>query len=74
MCPPEDCGGVWGYYDLIKILKNPRHKEHAEMLEWLCIDDPKEFDPEHFNKDEVVFDDPKEQLKEYRERFSSNNI
>ena len=36
-CPPDDCGGVGGYDDLQKIMKNPAHEEHADMLEWLCI-------------------------------------
>lgn len=34
-CPPEDCGGVWGYADLLKILKNRKHPEHKSMKEWL---------------------------------------
>ncbi len=34
-CPPEDCGGVWGYADLQKILKNPKHPEHRRMKGWL---------------------------------------
>ena len=34
-CPPEDCGGVWGYADLLKILKNRKHPEHKNMKEWL---------------------------------------
>lgn len=44
-CPPEDCGGVWGYTDLLKILADPAHPEHEELLEWL---DGK-FDPEAFD-------------------------
>lgn len=45
--PPEDCGGVWGYADLIKIMKNPQHPEHAEYREWLGRDlDPTAFDIE----------------------------
>jgi hypothetical protein len=44
-CPPEDCGGVWGYADLLKIIRNPRHKEHKSMLEWLGGP----FDPESFD-------------------------
>lgn len=59
-CPPEDCGGVWGYEDLIEIIKNPKHKEYKEMKEWLGGD----FDPEAFNCSEVVFDNPASRLKE----------
>jgi hypothetical protein len=32
-CPPEDFGGIWGYYELLQVLKNPKHKEHQEMLD-----------------------------------------
>jgi hypothetical protein len=34
-CPPEDCGGIWGYEHLRAILADPAHPEHAERLEWL---------------------------------------
>ncbi len=34
-CPPEDCGGIWGYRDLLEILADPEHEEHASMTEWL---------------------------------------
>src|ERR1041384_7655282 len=34
-CPPEDCGGVWGYANLLKILKNRKHPEYRTMMEWL---------------------------------------
>jgi hypothetical protein len=34
-CPPEDCGGVGGYQRLVRILANPRHREHADMREWV---------------------------------------
>jgi hypothetical protein len=48
-CPPEDCGGVWGYAEMLEILKHPDHEEYESYLEWLGD----EFDPEHFDKDEV---------------------
>ena len=34
-CPPEDCGGIWGYAELLKTLKKPKHPEYETMKEWL---------------------------------------
>lgn len=49
-CPPEDCGGPWGYDNLLKILRNPKHEEHESMKEWLGRPfDPKAFDLEQAN-------------------------
>jgi hypothetical protein len=33
-CPPEDCGGMPGYYELLAVLANPKHPEHKNMKEW----------------------------------------
>ena len=44
-CPPEDCGGVWGYGELLETLQDPNHPDHEEMLEWVDGD----FDPEAFD-------------------------
>jgi hypothetical protein len=50
-CPPEDCGGVWGYEDMLQIIKDPKHEEHESTLEWLGEDfDPEAFDMEAINK------------------------
>lgn len=68
-CPPEDCGGVWGYADLQKILKNPNHEEHDGMLEWLGLEVPKEFNPNEFNPSEVKFDNPQNRLRLRNKRF-----
>jgi len=48
-CPPEDCGGTWGYMNMVKILKNPDHKEYESYIDWLGGD----FDPEYFDKEEI---------------------
>ncbi len=58
-CPPEDCGGVWGYEDKLNIIKNPNHPEHDEILEWMGTD----FNQEEFDCAGVIFDDPAERLK-----------
>ncbi|UCD79776.1 MAG: plasmid pRiA4b ORF-3 family protein [Desulfobacterales bacterium] len=33
-CPPEDVGGVPGYYDFCEAIKDPNHEEHESFLEW----------------------------------------
>jgi hypothetical protein len=47
--PPEDCGGTWGYHNLLEAISDPEHDDHEEMLEWLG----EGFDPEAFSVDEV---------------------
>ncbi len=50
-CPPEDCGGVWGYAELLEALTDADHPEREEYLEWLGDEfDPEEFDLEAINK------------------------
>lgn len=44
-CPPEDCGGPWGYHDLLTVLTDPTHPQHHELAEWA----PPGFDPTAFN-------------------------
>lgn len=34
-CPPEDCGGIYGYYNLLQTIANPKHPEHEQMKEWI---------------------------------------
>ena len=45
-CPHEDCGGVDGYYEYVKIIKNKNHPEYKEMMQWLGSG---KFDLEYFN-------------------------
>jgi hypothetical protein len=47
--PPEDCGGIPGFYNLIDAVRDPEHPEHDELLEWVGGD----FDPETFSIEEV---------------------
>jgi len=48
-CPPDDCGGIWGYADFLEAVSNPKHPSHDDMIEWFGG----EFDPEHFDPIEV---------------------
>jgi hypothetical protein len=50
-CPPEDCGGPWGYESFLEAISDPKHEDHDEMLEWIGEEfDPEEFDIEAVNK------------------------
>ncbi|QNN23300.1 plasmid pRiA4b ORF-3 family protein [Planctomycetales bacterium ZRK34] len=49
-CPPEDCGGVFGYYHLLEVLADPKHEEYEDLVEWMGDDiDPEVFDIEEIN-------------------------
>lgn len=58
-CPPEDCGGIPGYEDLLMTISDPGDKEYEDTIEWLGDD----FDPEYFDPLDVYFDDPDERRK-----------
>jgi len=66
--PPEDCGGIGGYYDLIEAIKNPKNPSHKDMMEWLGVEKPSDFDPVKFDIRDVKFHDPKKVLARY-EKF-----
>jgi hypothetical protein len=48
-CPPEDCGGIPGYYNLLEAIRDPEHEEHEDMLDWVGGD----YDPQAFSVDDV---------------------
>jgi hypothetical protein len=52
-CPPEDCGGIGGYEDIVKMVADPKFEPEngprEELMEWLGG----EYDPEAFNLGEV---------------------
>ena len=43
-CPPEDSGGVEGFYEKLKILEDKNHPEYKEVSTWLG----KKYNPELF--------------------------
>ena len=50
-CPPDDCGGPWGYEHLLEVLRDPKHEEHDEMREWIGGGfDPRAFDLNEINR------------------------
>ncbi len=47
--PPEDCGGIPGFYNLLEAISDPAHEQYEEAVEWFGDD----FDPEAFSVDEI---------------------
>lgn len=54
-CPPEDCGGIHGYQELLEALLDPAHPDYESMSRWI----PNNWGPEVFSPDRVRFDDPR---------------
>ena len=48
-CPPEDVGGIWGYYRFLEALNDVNHPEHNEYKEWVSG----EFDPDAYDVQKV---------------------
>lgn len=53
-CPPEDCGGPYGFAEFIEAMANKKHPRHKELRAWYG----KPFDPLNFDAAAVTFDDP----------------
>ncbi|MCK4393963.1 plasmid pRiA4b ORF-3 family protein [Candidatus Bipolaricaulota bacterium] len=65
-CPPEDCGGTYGYEDFLRAIGDPTDPEHDSLLEWIGGS----FDPEEFDPSKVHFDDP---AKRWQIAFQNRN-
>ncbi|MBO4851648.1 MAG: plasmid pRiA4b ORF-3 family protein [Prevotella sp.] len=49
-CPPEDCGGPWGYEEIKRLFaEEPDSEETKEYREWMGMEEGEEFDPTRFN-------------------------
>jgi hypothetical protein len=49
-CPPEDCGGPWGYGDYLVAIADPLDDQHEEMLQWRGLFDSEAFDAKQATK------------------------
>lgn len=50
-CPPDDVGGIPGYYHFLEAIKDPKHPDHEDMVEWGGADfDPARFDVQAVNR------------------------
>ena len=48
-CPPEDVGGMWGYFHFLEAMQDPDHAEHQDYVDWIG----EEFDAEEFDLEVV---------------------
>jgi Plasmid pRiA4b ORF-3-like protein len=48
-CPPEDIGGIPGFYDFLGAITDPRHPDHEDRLDW----HRGPFDPQHLDADRI---------------------
>ena len=48
-CPPDDCGGAYGYANLLEVIMDPKHEEYEDMMEWLGG----KFEPEAFDREKI---------------------
>lgn len=58
-CPPEDVGGIPGFYNFVEGMANKKHPEHKDMTEWFGG----KFDPQKFEASKVKFHNAKIRLK-----------
>jgi len=47
--PPEDCGSIPGYYQLVEAMADPKHPERENLLDWLG----EPYDPAAFSAAEI---------------------
>jgi len=64
-CPPEDCGGVQGYQELLEIISDPNDPEYETMTSWLKnhLKNYHPYNPDEFDPAQVTFDDPSERFE-----------
>ena len=51
--PPEDCGGVWGYRELLFKPADHQHEDHERMRRWLGLGAGEDLEPERFDVDDA---------------------
>ena len=48
-CPPEDCGGPWGYLNLLETLIDQKHPDYKEIRKWLGLKKDEQWDVNAFD-------------------------
>lgn len=63
-CPPEDCGGIWGYYGVVESINNPKSPDHQDAREWLGLKKGERWDVEEFDAEAC-----RRRVTYYQERY-----
>ncbi len=79
-CPVEDCGGIYGYYEFLEIIRDETHPEHEDRLAWMEMQGyPNEYDLTLINEeleDELFYlwgkGENRTQNEIYEELFDGN--
>ena len=51
-CPPEDVGGIPGFYEFLEAIADPKHPDHDDRIEWYGGPfDPADMDAARIHKD-----------------------
>lgn len=61
-CPPEDVGGIPGFYDYVEAITDKKHPDYKDCLAWHG-----KYDPTKFDATKVKFSNPKIRLKRLME-------
>lgn len=68
LAPPEDCGGIHGFYQMLDVLKNPKDPEYKEMVQWVnATTGRKRYIPDSFDPQTIKFTNPQKRLREILE-------
>jgi hypothetical protein len=49
----EDCGGIWGFYNMVEAINDPKHPQHKEYREWLGMKRGEKWDLNVFDLEET---------------------
>ena len=68
LAPPEDCGGIHGFYQMLDVLKNLKDPEYKEMVQWVnATTGRKRYILDSFDPQTIKFTNPQKRLREILE-------
>ena len=49
----EDCGGIWGFYNMVEAVNDPNHPDHEDVMDWLDMEEGEKWDLNKFDIEEL---------------------